>query len=440
MTKKRPVAQDLTRRLFLERSMQIAGATGLSLFAGATCAPIGVSVAHASGADDFGPLGPPDQNGLRLPAGFSSRVVALTGQAVGNSGYLWHAAPDGGATFELPSGGWVYVSNAERINGNGGVSAIQFGPSGEIEDAYSILSGTNRNCAGGTTPWQHWLSCEEVGNGLVWECDPFAPGSAGIARPAMGRFNHEAAAVDPVHQRVYLTEDRSNGLLYRFTPTSYPDLSSGILEAAEILDPNGEGEIAPGQTRPLTWHLIPDPSATNTATRNQAPAASSFDGGEGCWYAANQIYFATKNDSRVWRLETDTDSIEIIYDFATSPTPELSGADNVYVAPSGDVYVAEDPGDLQIVALTPTGAVLPIVQITGQSGTEVTGPALSPDGTRLYFSSQRNPGTTYEVTGPFVAPPVPVLGGLSHLFLAATATVAGARLLRDKSTSKPSAG
>ena len=75
--------------------------------------------------------------------------------------------------------------------------------------------------------------------------------------------------------------------------------------------------------------------------------------------------------------------------------------DYVLPTPGGDVYVAEDPGDLQIVALRRSGEVEPIVQVTGQMGSEVTGPALSPDGTRLYFSSQRLPGTTYEVTGPF---------------------------------------
>jgi secreted PhoX family phosphatase len=78
--------------------------------------------------------------------------------------------------------------------------------------------------------------------------------------------------------------------------------------------------------------------------------------------------------------------------------------DNVFAAPNGDVYVAEDPGNIQLVALTRSGNVRPIVQVTGQDGSEVTGPALSPDGQRLYFSSQRNPGTTYELTGPFVSP------------------------------------
>ena len=90
--------------------------------------------------------------------------------------------------------------------------------------------------------------------------------------------------------------------------------------------------------------------------------------------------------------------------------PELEDPDNVFAGPNGDVYVAEDDGNLQIVALTPSGNVVPIVQVTGQTGTEITGPALDPSGTRLYFSSQRGPaaggrawGLTFEVTGPFAS-------------------------------------
>ena len=122
------------------------------------------------------------------------------------------------------------------------------------------------------------------------------------------------------------------------------------------------------------------------------------------------VYFATTSDSRVWKIDTARNEISILYDLATTGTPELTQADNVYAAPTGDVYVAEDSGDLQIVALTAGGAVKPVVQLTGVGGTEITGPALSPDGTRLYFSSQRGTGSfggeggiTYEVTGPFAA-------------------------------------
>src|SRR5690606_31869091 len=63
---------------------------------------------------DIGPLAQtPDANGLRLPQGFVSKVIAQTGQRVGSSNYIWHRAPDGGATFITPDSGWIYVSNSE---------------------------------------------------------------------------------------------------------------------------------------------------------------------------------------------------------------------------------------------------------------------------------------------------------------------------------------
>jgi secreted PhoX family phosphatase len=132
-------------------------------------------------------------------------------------------------------------------------------------------------------------------------------------------------------------------------------------------------------------------------------------------------------------LDTVANTIEILYDARSPGGQALTDVDNVYVSSFGDVYVAEDPGDLQIVALTPTGNVVPIVQITGQSGTEVTGPALSPNGSRLYFSSQRGPGpagnfgVTYEVTGPFVPrPESPILSNLSSAWGTRLARALGA--------------
>jgi len=230
-----------------------------------------------------------------------------------------------------------------------------------------------------------------------------------------------------------MTEDQPNGLLYRFSASNYPSLAAGTLEAAEILDPDGRGPIVPGETRPLAWHVVPDPSATTTATLDQVPNATSFRGGEGCWFDAGTLFFSSKGDSRVWRIDTSSDQIEILYDFATAPSNALHDVDNVFATSTGDVYVAEDPGDLQIVALTPSGQVRPIVQVMGQSHTEITGPALSPDGHRLYFSSQRNPGTTYEVSGPFTSGPVslPSLGSLEHLFLGTGMSIAGALGARD---------
>lgn len=99
------------------------------------------------------PLLAADANGVQLPAGFTSRIIGRTGQAVAGTTYQWHSAPDGGSCLPSPGGGWVYASNSEVSGGQGGVSAIKFGANGSVVDAYSILSGTNRNCSGGPTPW-----------------------------------------------------------------------------------------------------------------------------------------------------------------------------------------------------------------------------------------------------------------------------------------------
>jgi secreted PhoX family phosphatase len=146
------------------------------------------------------------------------------------------------------------------------------------------------------------------------------------------------------------------------------------------------------------------------------------------------IYFSTKGDTRVWKIDTmvSPHTIEIYYD----GSGVLTQVDNVYVAGNGDVYFAEDSGNLEIVALTPSGGVHPIMRLTGVTGTEITGPALDPSGERLYFSSQRNPGHTYEVTGPFQPPPaiepVPSMGLASGGLLGAAFTVAAFINLRGR--------
>ncbi|NRA07865.1 MAG: DUF839 domain-containing protein [Myxococcales bacterium] len=403
-----------------------AGALGVGFLGGQLPFAGHPALAAGGGADDFGALQGPDANGLMLPPGFTSRVVAVAGQSpVAGASATWHRAPDGGATFPTSSGGWVYVSNSEVDFGGGGVRVIEFDSSATLVNAYSILSGTSRNCAGGPTPWGTWLSCEETSTGLTYECDPLSPGSQGVARAALGTYKHEAAAVDPTDSAVYLTEDRGDGLLYRFRPDSFGDLSAGPLEALEIL---GSGSIAPGEVREVTWHDIPEPNPTSgLPTRYQISQVNRFNRGEGIWYGSGFMYFASTGDHRVWALDCANQTIEILYDRATSSSPELTQPDNIFVSPTGDVYVAEDSGNLELVAFTPSGAVKPAMRIVGHGASEVAGPALSPDGTRMYFSSQSGPtptgnnGITYEIEGPFVPPPaqlVPALGILPGLALA----------------------
>jgi uncharacterized protein len=359
------------------------------------------SLAHLANPTSLQLL-PPDRYGLKLLPGFSARVVAMSDAPVRkDSAFVWHRAADGGACFALPRG-WIYVSNSEGEGTAGGASAIRFDPDGQLIDAYPILRGTSRNCAGGPTPWGTWLSGEEVERGLIWECDPRGVATA-RAWPALGSFRHEAAAVDPVGRAIYLTEDEYDGCLYRFRPTQWPNLTSGVLEAAEAIG-------SASDERKLRWHRVanPNPSSFQLETRRQVPKATRFRGGEGIWWHAGVINFTTKWDHRVWALDTHRQRLRVRYDGATANPAPLRGVDNLVIDRNGRAFVAEDGDDMQLVLVGDGGLVLPIVQVVDQDGSELAGPAFSPDYSRLYVSSQRGPGAlgphgiTYEISGPWL--------------------------------------
>ena len=334
----------------------------------------------------YGDLLPANEHGLRLPRGFSARVLALSGQKVAATDYVWPYAPDGAGVFAIPDG-WVLVCNAELKTGQGGASAIRFSMRGEIVAAYPVLTGTTRNCAGGVTPWGTWLSCEEFAGGQVWECDPLGH-TAAIVRPALGRFAHEAAAVDPLTGHVYLTEDDMHGRLYRFSPEKKADLSAGRLEVAAV---------DAGRVHWLT--------ASPEQPYREADA-TIFRRGEGAWLAGRTLYLTTTADHRLWTLDVDSGQLEVCYDGETAGTAGvLREPDNVTVhAKRGTVFVAEDSDDLQLVLLSGCSGrqvVAPFLQLVGHDRSELTGPVFSPDGQRLYFSTQRGRdgrGMTFEIT------------------------------------------
>jgi len=142
-------------------------------------------------------------------------------------------------------------------------------------------------------------------------------------------------------------------------------------------------------------------------TRLQAPLSTSFRGGEGIAYFNGLVSFTTKGDNKVWLYSPLDKSIKVIYDDDTSNNPILSGVDNITVNFAGEYLVAEDGGDMQLIVLTKEGDVMPLLSLEGHSLSEIAGPAFSPDGSRLYFSSQRGitgysgDGITYEISGPF---------------------------------------
>ena len=420
----------MDRRHFLRAGVVSAG-TGAMLPVAMFARPASAGSSQGSASPGESPYGPlstdPDENGLLLPAGFTSRVIAVGGELVGETDYEWHIFPDGAGTFADDKGGWYYTCNSEVFDfmapAAGGVSAIHFDADGNILDAYRILEGSNSNCGGGPTPWGTWLSGEEnfSGIGRMWECDPTGVKKA-VAHEAMGLWSHEAAAVDPKNQQVYLTEDNKEGVFYRYTPTAYPDLSAGKLEACIVA---ADGSV--------TWGAITDPTGATTPTRSQVAGATIFPGNEGCWYHEGWVYFTSKGDHSVHGIDIDAQKYTLLWkgdpDGLGIEGAVLSHVDNITVdAGSGDLFVAEDGGNMELVIISPDGITAPFLRLIGAGHelSEITGPVFNPARDRLYFSSQRGPssrdlteimpsfapidamgasgmqaGTTFEITGPF---------------------------------------
>ena len=420
----------LTRRHLIQRAALASGALALGPAFWQRAAASAATVTDGP----YGPLGPPDELGIRLPSGFKARLIARGTEPVPGSSYPLPVQPDGQTTFARPDGGWILVTNAEAPPPAGGASAIHFRPDGEIEDAFRILAGTTLNCAGGRTPWGTWLSCEEVDEseqspgelplpasfaanpfrGAVWECDPTQPGQ-GVRRPALGLFKHEAVCVDPAGQQLYLTEDVGDGCFYRFTPESYPDLSSGLLEVAIV----GDGGA-------VTWAELPNPQPApgTTPLREQVEGATRFERGEGIWFDSGIVYVATTRDSKLHAYDTVTRRHSVLYDGKAQPEAGITDPDNITVSPSGDLFICENTdgsdGGLDIGLLTPDLTISRFVRVEGEKHiydapglgpSELCGVVFDPSGTRMYFTSQRaresgggdepGPGEIYEITGPF---------------------------------------
>jgi uncharacterized protein len=204
-------------------------------------------------------------------------------------------------------------------------------------------------------------------------------------------------AVDPVRRRLYLTEDDFfAGEFYRFTPDNpFPDLTAGKLEVM----------VWNRQTNRVTW-LEVDPSVPSSQRRQGGgPTGTTFGGNEGVWYDRGHVYFTAKALDRVYDHNIAAGTLSILWDARRYPNPVLKGVDNLVMDRGRNLYVAEDGGNMELVLITPNRKVAPFLRMTGHTSSEITGPAFTPNGRRLYVSSQRggtnNTGITYEVRGPF---------------------------------------
>lgn len=394
----------------------------------------GVAVSAASqGGIDYGPLvsaGPE----LDLPEGFTYTVLSANGQPMTN-GAPTPGAFDGMAAFAMPDGRIRLLRNHENrdsagdaaVKGDaaraydrragGGVSTLVLdmpadGPPTLVRDFMS-LNGTIVNCAGGPTPWGSWLSCEESvegradgwsqEHGYIFEVPAAADVEVDpVPLKAMGRFVHEAIAVDPETGFVYETEDRDTAGFYRFQPTRPGELAAGgRLQMLAVVDRpryDTATDQPLGAALPVTWVDIddPDPSGaamSDLAVFNQGTAlgGARFARLEGCWYGDASIYFHATNGGnakagQVWRYEPTAERLTLVYE---SPGREvLDYPDNITVSPRGGILICEDgSGDQHLRGLTPQGVLFDFA-VNTLNDTEFAGACFSPDGRVLFVNIQ----------------------------------------------------
>ena len=450
----------LTRRSF-NLGLTTTAFAGLSLAACAT-----VPMASPRRVEGYGPLLRDPRRLLDLPRGFAYRIISSLGDKM-DDGYVVPDRADGMGAFRLGDRRMALVRNHELTPRHqaggpfraaapdvrafdkgagdrplpGGTTTIVYDyRSGRVEAQYLSLVGTIRNCAGGPTPWGSWLTCEEDvskagsrlerDHGWVFEVPA---GRRGLADPvpltAIGRFNHEAAAVDPRTGIVYLTEDRDDGLFYRFLPARPGQLAhGGRLQALAYRDlaegrdsRNWSGIDLPLKAwRQVQWVDLDHVESPDDDLRDRGhvKGAVLFARGEGTHYGDGQVYFCCTSGgaaklSQIMRyrpsrfegqaLEKSEPGTLQLFVESTDPSM-LNFGDNLAVAPNGHLIVCEDqysdPVRNHLRGVTPDGALYPLALLHDQ--TELAGACFSPDAATM-FVNVYNPTKTLAITGPWGA-------------------------------------
>lgn len=430
--------------------------------------------AQTSGSATTAPLQKDGKRLLDLPPGFKYHVVSRAGDAM-DDGLRVPGAPDGMGAFAGKNGKTILVRNHEmepgassnspfgsklalfskvdraklydagrgKRPGLGGTSTLVYDTKTQkLERQFMSLGGTYRNCAGGVTPWGSWITCEE---------DTSKPNESGqnsddpmekehgynfevpareemrLVEPtplkAMGRFRHEAVAVDPATGIIYQTEDRADGLLYRFIPKAPGKLmEGGLLQALRIKDQAradtrnfGEAKFKPGDKLDVEWVEIRDHEAPDDDLRYQGfyeNGAARFARGEGIWHGQNAVHFACTNGGnarkgQIWRYvpsaaegtageKNKPGQLELFIE--PNDGTLVENCDNVTLAPWGDLIICEDGKNPQyLVGVTADGSTYRFAKTTLG---ELAGACFSPDGSTLFVNIM-SPGVTLAITGPW---------------------------------------
>lgn len=459
---------------------------GLTAWSKEAC---GRTPAPATG-DGYGELiQSPEAPELWIPRGFRCIRISETGKpSAADPSFIVPNAIDGMAAFPLPNGNVRLIRNHELGDeaararpigqrpydgkGAGGTTSLEVRVQGDGDDRrvevvreFVSLSGTMTNCAGGPTPWGSWLTCEETvegeavirhwngtfggrekKHGYVFEVPVSAEAEVEpVPLTAMGRFIHEAVAVDPDTGIVYLTEDtyynpvriqdQPGAGFYRFIPSQPGELARG--GRLQMLAVQGRANYdttraqTAGRVLPALWVDIDDPDPANAEQdrhavfrQGHAHGAAFFARLEGCWYGDSGIFFNSTSGGdlragQVWHYRpTSNDRGDLVLIFESPSRAVLNSPDNICASPRGGVVICEDAGGEQhIRGLSAEGEIFnlvhqPIVE-GGRPVTEFAGSCFSPDGDVLFFNVQGStrsygaaPGATYAMWGPWETGPL----------------------------------